>query len=50
MPTSNLHTVNDGEIIVSNLIGNLELYNTNGPITARNISGSVIAESVNDTI
>lgn len=45
-----LQTINDGEIIVSNLIGNLELYNTNGPITARNISGSVIAESVNDTI
>jgi DUF4097 and DUF4098 domain-containing protein YvlB len=45
-----LQTINDGEIIVSNLIGNLELYNTNGPITARNVSGSVIAESVNDTI
>ncbi len=45
-----LQTINDGEIIVSNLIGTLELYNTNGPITARNISGSVIAESVNDTI
>jgi len=45
-----LHTVNDGEIIVSNVSGNHELYNTNGPITARDISGSVIAESVNDTI
>lgn len=45
-----LQTVNDGEIIVSNLTGNLELYNTNGPITARNIIGSVIAESVNDKI
>jgi len=45
-----LQTINDGEIIVSNLIGNLELYNTNGPITATNISGSVIAESVNDDI
>ena len=45
-----LQTINDGEIIVSNLIGNLELYNTNGPITATNISGSVIAESVNETI
>lgn len=45
-----LQTVNNGEIIVSNLTGNLELYNTNGPITATNISGSVIAESVNDTI
>lgn len=45
-----LSTVNDGEIIVSNIAGNHELYNTNGPITARKISGSVIAESVNDTI
>ena len=45
-----LHTINEGEIIVSNLIGDLELYNTNGPITAKNITGSVIAESVNDRI
>lgn len=45
-----LQTINDGEIIVSNLIGSLELYNTNGPITAKNVSGSVIAESVNDDI
>lgn len=48
--TVSLSTVNDGEIIVSNIIGNLELSNVNGPITARNISGSVIAESINDTI
>ncbi len=45
-----LHTVNDGEIVVSNVEGNLALSNVNGPITARNISGSVIAESVNETI
>lgn len=45
-----LHTVNDGEIIVSNVEGNLALSNVNGPITAREISGSVIAEAVNDTI
>lgn len=45
-----LSTVNDGEIIVSNIVGNLELSNTNGPITARGISGSVIAESVNAPI
>lgn len=45
-----LSTVNDGEIIVSNIVGNLELSNTNGPITARDISGSVIAESINATI
>lgn len=45
-----LSTINDGEIIVTNIIGNLELSNTNGPITAKNISGSVIAESLNAAI
>jgi len=45
-----LSTVNDGELLVSNITGNLELENTNGPITARNIAGSVIAETVNDSI
>ena len=35
---------------MSNVTGNLELENMNGPITATNISGSVIAEAVNDTI
>ena len=45
-----LHTVNDGELIVSNITGNLELNNVNGPITATGITGSVIAESVNNTI
>lgn len=41
---------NDSEIIVSNISGNLQLSNTNGPITARGISGSVIATSINDTV
>lgn len=45
-----LSTVNNGELLVSNISGNLVLDNTNGPITARNISGSVIADSVNATI
>ena len=45
-----LGTIEDGEIIVSNITGNLELSNVNGPITASGISGSVIAESVNDAI
>jgi DUF4097 and DUF4098 domain-containing protein YvlB len=45
-----LSTVNNGVIVVSNIQGNLELENTNGPITATNIVGSVIAESINDTI
>ena len=45
-----LDTVNNGEIVVSDITGQLHLENTNGPITAENIRGSVIAESVNDDI
>ena len=45
-----LSTTNNGEIIVSNVTGNLQLENTNGPITATEISGSVIAETVNQSI
>ena len=45
-----ISTINNGEIIVTNISGNLELSNVNGPITATRISGSVIAESINDTI
>jgi hypothetical protein len=46
----NLSTVNEGEIIVRDIVGDLELENINGPITASNINGSVIAESVNNPI
>lgn len=45
-----LSTVNDGEIIVSNITGKLVLENVNGPITATNINGSVIAEAINEDI
>ena len=45
-----LQTTNDGVIIVRDIVGNFQLQNTNGPITATNISGSVIAESVNEDI
>lgn len=45
-----LDTVNDGEIVVQDIVGSLHLENTNGPITARNVRGSLIAESVNDVI
>ena len=49
---SDLHlaTVEDGEIIVRDVTGALQLENVNGPITATSINGSVIAESVNDAI
>lgn len=45
-----LSTTNDGAIVVRDIAGNLQLENTNGPITATNISGSVIADAVNETI
>ena len=45
-----LSTTNDGEIVVRDINGRLELENTNGPITATGIDGSVIAEAINDTI
>jgi len=45
-----LSTMTDGEIIVTNITGDLELSNVNGPITTTGISGSIIAESVNDAI
>ena len=48
--TLDLSTVNEGEIIVRDIVGDLELKNINGPITASNITGSVIAESVNNPI
>jgi hypothetical protein len=45
-----LSTVNNGEIIVRDVIGKMELENINGPITAINISGSIIAEAINKDI
>ncbi len=45
-----LGTVNDGEIIVRNITGDMQLENVNGPITATNVRGSVIAEAINQTI
>lgn len=45
-----LSTVNEGEIIVRGITGNLQLENVNGPITATNVTGSVIAETVNEAI
>ncbi|HEY7640097.1 MAG TPA: hypothetical protein VH814_10260 [Steroidobacteraceae bacterium] len=45
-----LSTVNEGEIIVRDIVGDLQLENINGPITATNINGTVIAETVNAQI
>jgi hypothetical protein len=45
-----LSTRHDGEIRVRDIVGNLQLENGNGPISATNIQGSVIAEGLNEAI
>lgn len=43
-------TYNDGDLIVTNVQGEVELTNYNGEITALNISGSVVATTYNGEI
>ena len=43
-------THNGGDIVVTNIQGELELTNHNGEITASNISGAVIATTYNGEI
>lgn len=45
-----LHTYNNGDLMVSNVKGELALSNYNGEITALNISGSVVASTYNGEI
>lgn len=45
-----VHTYNDGDLMVSNIQGELELTNYNGEITALNISGSVVATTYNGEV
>ncbi|HEY3401869.1 MAG TPA: hypothetical protein VGK59_00695 [Ohtaekwangia sp.] len=45
-----VHTYNDGDLLITNIQGALELTNYNGGITALNISGSVVASTYNDEI
>lgn len=45
-----LHTYNDGDLLVSNVQGELALSNYNGEVTALNISGSVVASTYNGEI
>lgn len=46
----NVSTYNDGDLMISNIQGEVELTNYNGAITALNISGSVIATTYNGDI
>lgn len=45
-----VHTYNDGDLMISNIQGDLELTNYNGEITALNISGAVVATTYNGEI
>jgi hypothetical protein len=45
-----LSTVNNGNIIVTNINGELEITNVNGFIKLSNISGSVVANTVNGDV
>ena len=46
----NVSTYNDGDLVVTNVQGELELNNYNGEITAENIAGSVVATTYNGEI
>jgi hypothetical protein len=45
-----LGTVNDGEVIVNNVKGDMEVNNVNDKITLTGISGSVVANTVNGDV
>ena len=45
-----VHTYNDGDLVITNVQGAVELTNYNGEITALNISGSVVATTYNGEI
>jgi DUF4097 and DUF4098 domain-containing protein YvlB len=46
----NLSCINDGDILVENIIGDLEVSNMNGSVTLLNISGSVVAHALNEDL
>jgi DUF4097 and DUF4098 domain-containing protein YvlB len=48
--TLKLGTVNDGDILASNVSGELEISNVNGAIKLTGISGSVVANTVNGNV
>jgi hypothetical protein len=48
--TFKIHTVNNGNIVISNINGELEVSNVNGSIKITNVSGSVVANTVNGPV
>jgi hypothetical protein len=45
-----LSAINNGDITIDNVIGNHEVSNINGFISAKNISGSMIANTINENV
>ena len=45
-----LHSTNDGDIVVENVSGEIEVENVNGSNTLRNISGNVVVNTVNGDV
>lgn len=45
-----LHTVNDGDINVSNVDGELDVNDVNGSVTLRGVSGTVVAHALNGKV
>jgi hypothetical protein len=45
-----ISTINEGDVVISNVNGEFEVNNTNGPITMTGISGSVVATALNENI
>jgi len=45
-----LTCINDGNIVVDRISGEIEVNNTNGGVTLTNVSGSVIAHALNENV
>jgi DUF4097 and DUF4098 domain-containing protein YvlB len=45
-----LRTVNDGNVVVSDITGDIDVNDTNGSVTLDHISGSVVAHALNGKI
>jgi DUF4097 and DUF4098 domain-containing protein YvlB len=47
---ASLHTVNNGDIVVSGIDGELDVDDVNGSVTLKNVSGSVVAHALNGRV
>jgi DUF4097 and DUF4098 domain-containing protein YvlB len=46
----NLHTFNNGEIVIEKVSGEIEVNNHNGPLRLTNVSGAVVANTFNGDV